>query len=283
MRVALCDDYGVYPSSFPFESDSTLPPMTKATPSYVFTAPDSDPGGYMAQIFSSTATFNKYSAPPFLLYNFGYLDYWYYQKRGQIVSDREGFVPRKINYNCTGRYMLDQNFFPGTMGASKIACATETCCQSYLGHWTYTSLTGVLEYDATVDQINSLGGCPEAWSEVMYCAGTTNVFQCSSNIISRSQRIIVGPCFDLYIKYYMKCPLYAVTGVWRSTIEPSTYVSKGTPVDSFYIFALVIQFSADRVCYPSSYYSPQNVPSDAKSIGSFYLDFIPAFLIMLFV
>lgn len=282
-REVVCDDYGIYPSSFPFESDSSLPPLTRASPSYQFS--ESDPGGYVSQIFLSTSTLDRYSAPPFKLFNFGYLDYFMYGKNQKILSDRQGFTPAGSKWlNCTGKNKIDETYYPGIMGNTNIQCAGDKCCVEYFGHWCQNPAASVIEYDGTIDQMNELGGCVEPWSEAMYCSGTTNLFMCTNNVLTRSERIKVGPCIDLFIKYYAKCPLYMVAGNWYTPLETKLYERNGTPLDSLYIMAVCLLFVADRVCFPSSYYSPADVvPNSSPKSSMLNVIFVSYILTLIFM
>jgi len=249
-----------YPSTYPFAIDSYVHTSIPAsTPSLTYDA--EDPGGYIYTYTYSLDDFEIPFCPMFSMFS-SYVLVTVYKVAPSFPLSA---------WNCTAKEIVfeEADFTGEILGSvTEQVCEKGSCCAHLIGHPKYADETLVWE-----DWLNkgAKGGlCGEVEKEDLYCALVDAHFRtnCIDRYVSTSERLVVFPCQDLHMLFWLSCPVFKDSGNSNLfvPVEPVLYMSALTPLED--VAVLVLTHNVDRVCYPLSYYEAASEPVSGDSSTS---------------
>jgi len=260
------DEWGTYPSTWPFTTPDLDLPHT--TPDFSYN-PSSDPGGYHYNGLIIKDWMAEQTGPVFYMVpKMLALAYIYHSLTG--LDERQS--PAKM-FNCTGNgNIITTNVFSGILDNHRY-CTAPDCCKKWIGKGSYVQVTTAY-YQQTETLITSIlvaGGCnPATFTEELYCQ-SVNFFPyfCITYMTSRSQRQYLVSCMDYSYGYIITCPVVRAVGYapaftsWKT--EPPSYISKLSILNSIVIYMIDYWKNVDRVCLPKSYFEPGQTPPSSST------------------
>lgn len=258
---------GEYPVTYPYENEIYIPPdIPASTPSKTYDA--SDVGGY-------AYTYG-------IIYLTGHADY---ADTGYCLSGTGAIEHLLVVYglspvlaveqwNCTlkGLWFSGKDF-PGTVSGKSMEkiCQVGQCCSQYHGLVKYAD--DQLEKQSVLDNLAGGGLCDEMGNEALYCDAIDGNWRanCYERHLSPSERLVTSPCIDVYMNYWLNCPVIVATGMnWGLDWEPSIYDDMLNDEQALFLEQCL---NLDHVCHPYSYYNPDSqsdtsAPSDASPAAS---------------
>jgi len=278
LSIAYCDNYGTYPSTWPF----TVPVMTgfpDTTPDFTFTK--TDPGGYHDRgLFNHDFLANQ-TGPVF--YMVPYMSCFYYLYHFLTNLDQRNV--QLSSFNCT-KYKMSSSMLSGVVGSTQV-CKAPNCCKYYDNQPTYTNHNEnyLTNEQNVLSSILTSGGCNVGnFAEVNYCQ-YMNYFPhfCIQYLLTRNTRSFLGSCLDVDYNYVITCPVIKSVGYSELIktsfqTEPPKYASSLTVLQSVVIYFSDNGRHVDRICHPYSYYYPSSpnpspVPPSSSSISSYLSKF----------
>jgi len=259
-----CDEYGVYPSTWPFTYPSLELPAS--VPDNTLTT--SDPGGYHYHGMVINDYLNNQTAP--LINSMPFMSGYYYLYHS--LTGLYQWNNPLSQYNCT-KYYYDSTLLGGVVNSVQI-CKAPNCCPHYANTNSYLKqdLNYLQNLQTLMGSILTSGACNvNNLKEIHYCQ-FMNYFPsfCIQYFISRSKRIFIQTCIDVDYNYYIDCPLIRSTGysayivsTWKT--EPPAYASKCSIVQSVLIYFMDNARHFDRICHPLSYFNPNTNQSPSPS------------------
>lgn len=244
-----------YPSTYPFENESYVPPaMLASEPSETYD--DTDTGGYI-YTYAHTKTLTEDDLP-YAPIGAG---------MGKFMLVVAYGAPPELpasSWNCTAKELLPLSDadFTGVIN-SQTVCAVGSCCEEFFGLPRFSE--NQMEWHSMVADRATGALCEDIQTEV-YCtfvlaASTVN---CVEYFPGVTERPVVVVCADNYALYYFTCPIYLqqYNAIW--VMEPPLYVDQLT--QELFILSEAFALGMDRICHPYSYYHPESLsPSSTTS------------------
>lgn len=252
-----------YPTSFPYENEVYVPPSLPRGHGDIYDKPDplnvildtetfdeTDIGGYGARVERCDPTVWA----PYNVVQCGYNRYWGFHVLGESSLPPSGF------FNCTNRdYPPEEKYWKSSDFAGKVSTFTvcSECCKEYYGLDKFN--TGTTNRESQLDLHFTTGMCSSITEEA-YCALVDDSQHvCTDNFLSKVLRKRIEMCSDTVVLFFMGCPIFANEGIGEfiKNSEPAAYIEKLTPDMTMLIYSF--WKCTDRVCYPHSYYHPEDV------------------------
>jgi hypothetical protein len=246
-----------YPTTFPFENESYVPPeIPQSTPGETYD-PATDVGGYlffgpyMLVGFDNNLTQDDF---PYVCHDNGFSRY--------ILAVSYGAPPvlPKQTWNCSVEIFGDEDF-TGQINSQSI-CAVGNCCKQYIGLPKYS--TDQMEWHSYTENRLSSAMCSDIDEEI-YCLSVGGHFEvnCYQYYPSVDERLVMLPCYDFWLRYYLECKVFKSAYTWMLVSEPPSYVDLITTEQAISIDVLTLL--QDRLCHPYSYYYPLSSSSESTT------------------
>jgi len=243
-----------YPATYPFENEKYVPaPLPAETPDWSFDI-ENDPGGYI-YYGPETFTFFPEGIPtddmfPYTPHNNRFSTFLIaaYFNLSPVQN------PEFWNCTLTGNFFEAGNFY-GEVNGENI-CVVGSCCTSYIGLPKWSNDQGD-NHDWLNSRVKS-ALCPSP-VEDLYCMLVNGQSQiaCVEMFPSALERIVTPVCYNVYITYYLSCPLFKTVYTPSYEWDTNTYRNKCS-VEEFITYDAHAELQ-DRVCHPASYYDPSQL------------------------
>lgn len=265
-----------YPSSYPFENESVIPPGPIAsTPSYSYD--EEDAGGYVytygytRELTDEMIPFSFANGGKEEAHVGGVIQYFMAFFQGAPAISPVGW------WNCSSRwnpetglfFIIESGKFINTVAGIKM-CEEGECCKHLYGFPTFFGYAP-REDDYTREAEFFEGGmCDDIFSYEVYCHlfdGGLD-FACYDVNLSASDRLVVNACFDNYFRYLMQCKLYVTTGMkWDPAYDPESYTDSMS-AEELNSWSALTTGRYDKVCNPYSYYHPESAAGSGSQSSS---------------
>lgn len=277
LTAARADEYGSYPTQYPFESDSygdleaseLLVLHDTGIPDFTFG--DEDTGGYYLHggiLKSMDDQSGVVDGVAGVFSSIGGMDYPYFcESLGMGLWTLRLMELPVSSWNCTARgNQYSKANFPGTQNGDTICT---DCCTEFYDQWMFGD--GTDERQQLFADFVAANGCA-TMTEPVYCStGDSWHWVCIEGYVTREERLFQKNCYDGFVYHMTECSLLKVAGVhdYLESIfaEPKNYIDTLANFETFVIYS--IEYTTfDRVCLPYSYYYPDAASDEDDSSAS---------------
>jgi hypothetical protein len=253
--------FSAYPTTYPFENESYIPPpLVPSTPDYTFN-PDTDPGGYAYRgvtlwVFDGVLTDDDF---PYIPHNSGFSQYVL------VNSYSAPPVLQSDVWNCSGKgIVFEKSDFLGVANNEEV-CTPGSCCSDIIGLPKFGE-----DQHEQHDWFNgrAASGLCDVAPEEVYCIQVGGHFQvnCFSYWVHPTELPAPLICFDSFVVFHLNCNVFKTTYPMILPWDPPVYYDLMTMEETIVNDAAV--FIPDRVCHPYSYYHPNTASTSGSSSAS---------------